>query len=407
MNSNNVESIPFWLVSSFEYEYIDERDGDVSFKIFTKWWWHSKEKLETKINDDGGALFVEESKSECFPVNPSLPFLNLILIENIGQLAKAESKEVLQSDGDDGDNVDNVNNVDNVDNVDDGDNGDNGDNVDNGDNGDNGDKKFLNFAQKVYRAKLRSKLEMKRYPFDRHIVPAIVAVRQWRTNGIKHKWKLLRERPEDEWFGGDGGYPEDKHTVSLIDTWTDQWDELKKFHEPEVRILKQGKGKPVLCLKLERDPSSFFLNVAFPTFITVSIVIMSCYSSGGPSIESVATGVLTLVASQLALQEKLPKKVYITYAGIYLLSAYTFLFGLGIALTIIESHDVNIMEDSGAFWIILVFAVIWGALHLFILLDDRIGPQYFREMFRAPWDKIIIPAEPNFKKGKLIHREIF
>ncbi len=45
---------------------------------------------------------------------------------------------------------------------------------------------------------------------------------------------------------------------------------------------------------------------------------------------SVATGILTLVASQLSLQQKLPKKVYITYAGLYLICSYMFLFTLGI-----------------------------------------------------------------------------
>merc|ERR1719242_2332310 len=113
--------------------------------------------------------------------------------------------------------------------------------------------------------------------------------------------------------------------------------------EPEVKETR--KGKPVLCLKLERDPSSFYANVVIPTFITVAIVLMSFFKDGG-GIESIATGILTLVASQLALQEKLPKKVYITYAGIYLLTAYTFLLGLGIALTFVENLELNIMEDS-------------------------------------------------------------
>ena len=33
----DTEVKPFWLVSTFEYENINELDGDVQFKIFTKW----------------------------------------------------------------------------------------------------------------------------------------------------------------------------------------------------------------------------------------------------------------------------------------------------------------------------------------------------------------------------------
>jgi len=368
-------SIPFWLVSSFEYEYIDERGGDVTFKTFTKWWWHSKEKLEIKTNDAGGTLFVNEAKSECFPVNPSLPFLNLILIDNIEQLANAESKELLPQPS--------------------------------------GDKKFLNFAQKVFRVKLRSKLEMKRYPFDRHLVPAILAVRRWRTDGTKHAWELLPKRP-DEWFGGDKGYPEDRHTVSLIDTWTDEHDELKK-RKPEVRIPvtrdsdnRVKHGKPVLCLKLERDPSPFYLNISLPTFITVSIVLLSFFSKGGASIASVATGILTLMASQVALQAKLPKTVYITYAGRYLLVTYTFLLCLGIALTLIEritsDKDMNILDYDGALWIISAFTVLWGVIHLFILLD-YLGFPFLRAMFRVSWKDIVVP-EQKIELGELEHNAI-
>jgi hypothetical protein len=366
------EAIPFWLVSSFEYEYIDERIGDVSFKIFTKWWWHSKEKLEIKKNEGHGTFFANEAESAYFPVNPSLPFLNLILIDNIDQLAWAKSTELKAPTA--------------------------------------AGNKFLNSAQKVYRAKLRSKLEMKCYPFDRHIVPAILAVRQWRVNKeLKHKWQLESKKPNEEWFNGAPSYDEDDFTVNLIDTWTDRWDELKKlYYPPEVRILKEGKGKPVLCLKLERDPSSFILNVVFPTFITVSIVLMSCYSPDGPSIESVATGVLTLVASQLALQEKLPKKVYITYAGIYLLSAYTFMFGLGIALTIMGRNGINniLNNHNAGFWIILIFAIFWGVLHLFILLDDLIlQTKFMRRTFRVSWEDIEIP-EQDIKNGELEHKKV-
>jgi len=271
-----------------------------------------------------------------------------------------------------------------------------------------GDKKFVNFAQKVFRAKLRSKLQMKRYPFDRHLVPAILAVRQWRTNGTKHKWVLLSKRPEANWFDGDEGYKEDKYTVNLIDTFADELDELdelKKLNKPEVRILKKGEGKPVLCLKLERDPHAFFLNVAFPTFVTVSIVLMSCYGNEGPTIKSVATGVLTLAATQLALQEKLPKQVYITYAGIYLLVTYTFLFGIGIAVTVVErfftnGENKNILDYDGPFWTIFAFTVIWGVLHLLMLLD--IGFKCFRGMFRVSWEEIVVPEE-NTIYGELNH----
>lgn len=332
--------------------------------------WHSEEQLETEKNDGDGTKFKKESESACFPVNPSLPFLNLILIEDIDQLAWAKSVELTTPT--------------------------------------QAGNKFLNSAQKVYRAKLRSKLEMRCYPFDRHLIPAILGVRQWRVNNdLKCKWKLESKRPPNDWFNGDEGYEEDHFVVNLKDTFTDQWDELKKLkYKPEVQILKEGKGKPVLCLKLERDPSSFIINVAFPTFITVGVVLLSCYGADGPSIESVATGVLTLVASQLALQEKLPKKVYLTYAGIYLLSAYTFLFGLGIALTILGRNGASNLLDSDnvGFWIFLVFTVLWVAMHLVVYLDDQIFPyRVMRKMFRINWDDIEIPEE-QMKFGEPLHK---
>jgi len=355
-------SFPFWLVTSFEYESIDEQSGEIQFKIFTKWWWRSQNKLETTDNAEGGKVFQKEAESDCFPVNPSNPFQNLTILEAISMLSKAQSTELYES---------------------------------------NDKLKYLNFAQKVYRAKLCTPLDMRCFPFDRHLVPAVLSVRQWFTTTIdgkgtlKHKWDLLTERP-DEWFApGEKVYAEDRSTVNLIGSGSDNLHELKKLIEPEVQITVEKDavdnevkkvGKPILCLKLERDPSSFYANVVIPTFIIVAIVLMSLFSKDGGSIDGIATGILSLVASQLALQEKLPKKVYVTFAGLYLIFSYIFLFMLGIAL--IATQNATGDTSSGASLLSAhVFVAIWVVPHIFVVLD-YVGLPFLRNIMRNSWGEL-------------------
>jgi len=125
----------FWLITTFEYESIDEINGDVTLKVFTKWYWKSNVVLKV-ITDSKETRFEKELESAFFPVNPSHPFTNLIVIEKMTDLSRASSEKA------------------------------------------HNDTFYINFAQKVYRATIRTQLNFRRYPFDRHNIHVILAVRK-------------------------------------------------------------------------------------------------------------------------------------------------------------------------------------------------------------------------------------
>merc|ERR1712071_584460 len=168
-------------------------------------------------------------------------------------------------------------------------------------------------------------------------------------------------------------------------------------------------GRPALCLRLERDPNFAIFNIVFPTFVIVSVVVLTFFVGWqfDERMVSVSTGLLTLVTLQLFLTDKLPKKCYTTYASKYWIAVYFFLLLLGLKILLVNSFlqdksplfvfsNVTASEISAKQLDVITtifFLVIWVIPHLFILLDYIDIYRGFRERLRIPWGKTHVPAE--------------
>lgn len=377
--------IDFWLASSFEFERLDELSGDVSIKFFSKWWWLSATKLKVTNDELTGEEVFDDEHNRSFPVNPSMPFLNIVSTRRLRTLSSAKCIELPENST--------ARNIELA---------------------IGGRAKYLVQAQKVYRAVIRTQLDMRQYPFDRHLIAAVLAVRKRKEEGKSCNWRLLREIPR-HWFNESDLYPEDTHVVSLQCQWLDPADELQSL-TPLVaykRFNVNGEivhgRKPALCIRLEREPSIAIFNIVVPTFVIVNVVMMSFFVSWvfKYRMMSVSKGLLTLVTLQLYLNDKLPKKCYTTYASKYWIAVYLFLFLMGLKLVFMNAFlihrspmliftetDVSAQYVKHLDSLLSILAlIIWWIPHVYIFTDYVGIHQSMRKRFRIPWSKICIKSE--------------
>jgi len=170
---------------------------------------------------------------------------------------------------------------------------------------------------------------------------------------------------------------------------------LKKNNKPD---------KPVLSLRLQRKPASAYANVILPTFTIISIVLMSIILAEEKvdSLKSIGIGLLTLVTSQVALSNKLPKKTYVTYAHMYIFFAYFYLFMLGVLLTSLSQYSksgTGVDNDERVFEVLIgtvPFAGVWVLVHGIIFLDYILfNCRFLQYLFREEWKNEIPPIQ-NF-----------
>lgn len=370
---NKKKTHKFWLVATFEFEHIDGIKGYVELKVWTKWYWRSENKLEVVRSGDRKIFKHEVESSDCFPVNPSHPFANWIHLDEVKHLSRAESDHAPSLV--------------------------------------TGDPPYFNFAQKVYQAKLQTKLNMTRYPFDRHLVPVILALRSWKGD-TPGRWELMTVFREEwltqRWFPeGQKLYSEDKTVGHVKDYWEYYREELRQAGpglEPLVELLP-GTNKPVIYLKLQRDPLPAIFYISLPAFIVVSIVLMTLIlpfdetegAEGDATtypvdyMQAVGTGLLTLTASQMAMFNKMPDSTSVTIADKYMLLSYFFLFFLGVQM-VVAAYTKAWTVDTGII-IIGAFGCFWLLLHLVILLEYTRRYQLCSRLFQQPWEKVKRPEE--------------
>ena len=132
------------------------------------------------------------------------------------------------------------------------------------------------------------------------------------AQGKKIKWKLCKEWPK--W--APTKWPEDKMILSEQQTTPD----LEYSHKRCFAYL-DGK-KPILCVRIERQPWNFMKRVAMPAFIVVSIAL-SISGIEGSDFEgeygAALTSLLTLTVFSYSVQSSLPKLPYLTLADRYFL----------------------------------------------------------------------------------------
>ena len=156
-------------------------------------------------------------------------------------------------------------------------------------------------------------MSLKSYPYDRHIVPFCVGTRNTKdADGTEHKWELSKEWPE--W--APARWTEDKTMLLESQTTPDlEYDHKRCF--PYLR----GE-KPILCVRIERQPVNIMKRIALPVFIVVSIALSVSgigESSYLDEYGAALTSLLTLTAFSYTVQSSLPKLPYLTLADCYFL----------------------------------------------------------------------------------------
>ena len=156
-------------------------------------------------------------------------------------------------------------------------------------------------------------MSLKKYPYDRHIVPFCLATRAtYDAQGEETKWVLRKEWPEWAPFK----WSEDK-TILLEDQTT---PDLEYNHKQCFAYL-EGK-KPILCVLIERPPKNVMKRVAVPVFIVVCIALAVSgvdETSFEAEYGAALTSLLTLTALNYTVQSSLPKLPYLTLADLYFL----------------------------------------------------------------------------------------
>ena len=156
-------------------------------------------------------------------------------------------------------------------------------------------------------------MSLQRYPYDRHVVPFCVGTRATKdADGTLNKWELSKEWPE--W--APARWTEDK-TMLLEDQTT---PDLEYRHKQCFPYL-DGK-KPILCVRIERQPVNIMKRIALPVFIVVSIALSVSgigESSYLDEYGAALTSLLTLTAFSYNVQSSLPKLPYLTLADCYFL----------------------------------------------------------------------------------------
>ena len=157
-------------------------------------------------------------------------------------------------------------------------------------------------------------LKLRRYPYDRNVVPFVLATRKSKDTS----WELCTEWPG--WAPNQ--YSEDKRLLLEFQTAPD----LEYKHKQCFAYLTNGKGKklkkPILCVLIERTPYSALQRIALPVFIVVSLALAVSGMADNEykdEYEATLTSLLTLTAFSYSVQSSLPKLPYLTWADYYFL----------------------------------------------------------------------------------------
>jgi hypothetical protein len=247
----------FWIVSTAEIQVMDYAIERTTVKLFTKWWFKcpdffNKEKLKglVKFDDDKstsssdasydsllkgdmvfGCRIDGSSGSNYFPVNPKSLILNAVSQSPSAPdwvqliVPKPDDKTTLRD--------------------------------------------TIVSCQLVITAELHTPFNMREYPFDRHIVPIALATRKWKGNGKKYGWELATTKPT--W--APSHYPEDAYNITESVAWIDPHAEMR--HLPPIVHRDLKTKKPVLCLRVQRDPSYFIFTITVP----ICAIVLLCLSS--------------------------------------------------------------------------------------------------------------------------------
>ena len=181
-------------------------------------------------------------------------------------------------------------------------------------------------VQLVSKVTVSTPLSLSRFPFDAHVVPFVVAERAWKEGGVSHRWRLERAYPDWAFKKFKNGqerpeYAEDQHCVNqkIVSFKKSALEFLPPF--PYFPIIQGNEGKPMLCVRLQRNPDESIINITLPVFVVVLIglcVFLLQPDNTDMQYNSGLASLLTMTAYMFATSEKLPQDLpYLTLAHWY------------------------------------------------------------------------------------------
>ena len=169
--------------------------------------------------------------------------------------------------------------------------------------------------QIVVNVTVHAPMSLQKYPYDRHIVPFCLATRATiDAQGEWTKWELCKKWPD--W--APNKHREDKTILSETQTTPDlEYDHKRCF-------VYLDEMKPILCVRIERQPRNVMKRVAVPVFIVVCIAlavtgVKDKNVTYGAEYTAALTSLLTLTALNYTVQSSLPTLPYLTLADWYFL----------------------------------------------------------------------------------------
>eukprot|EP00931_Biecheleriopsis_adriatica_P041724 TRINITY_DN23817_c0_g1_i1.p1 TRINITY_DN23817_c0_g1~~TRINITY_DN23817_c0_g1_i1.p1 ORF type:complete len:544 (-),score=104.15 TRINITY_DN23817_c0_g1_i1:407-1987(-) len=194
-------------------------------------------------------------------------------------------------------------------------------------------------VQRVVITTILAPMNIRRFPYDRHVIPIKLVVR---SNKIL-EWKLSKHILEtmEKTFKTFG---EEEFVVNVMPVG--QLGNLVWDQKPKAYF----DTRPILYLRVQRDPKYFLLTIVLPIFIVV-LVAMSSFSFRGdgdnlPRFNATLTSMLTVVAYKLTLQQGiLPQKPYLTMLDWYLLGVFFFHLACTVKILVV----VQLYGKNGVF----------------------------------------------------------
>jgi len=257
----------------------------------------------------------------------------------------------------------------------------------------------------------RVKLDLRRYPYDRQVLPLFVEQR--RLAAGKSRWRMLTERPN--W--APGRYDDELHIVSQ--SLAGLGPAGFSYPQPFAYFGKKASDQPALCLCLERNPGHFVTSVMIPVSVVGVLGLGACmltHDEPDTRYNAALTTMLTLTAYRASLEGLLPQIAYTTFADWYFLLGYIFhvlivikvivfvhmsevgvgFFGTNPAENPVWDSDTQ-MLDSLSTWFLLL---LWVVPHAMLILD-LVAPWLLSKRLRIAWPAIIERTlEVDFRKSK-------
>lgn len=228
---------------------------------------------------------------------------------------------------------------------------------------------------------------------------------------IQRQWK---RRDFIRWFRGPHRYDKkDKEEAPNEDLFFDSEKYVDHIDKTAKIGDRLGILKPRLCIRLQRDPTPFFINIALPIFVVIMLCLSTFFlgfNNVELRIEAILISALAAAAYRTAVSAQIPAKTYFMVGDAYFVATYIFL-GIFCFKVVLAYQGLN-KDGVGFFWYdgkgggdddddddegftskkrryqdmddftSWVLLIVWVIGHFFLMLEFMV-PQEYRVVSRA------------------------